>query len=418
MESHPIPQNVTDFQFHLIGDMTLKQFGYLGGGLALAYLLFILVASKAPFVGWPLSAISALTGIAFAFLPINERPLDHWVKAYFKAIFSPTKRHWKLKNFSTSDLLFKERLLIYLSNKPTAPVLAENMPKVNSISQFAPTSQPIVAVANSANPMPSPSPMPPTPPTNIRPSAIDSKTFGISPQVAPRPAIQPQPQAPVVAAPPQPAAPPAISMNPNPEGSNNKPIPSAEELKKEVDYAKQAQVIQAKILDTQKKMSAIKAQAARPGENPEEFNEDFQHILEELQVLNSQATDIASKLAVTSKLTTTSKSTVVPIIPPEPAKRQVVLTTTPNVINGVVIDTLGNYLDGVIVVTHDKQQLPVRALKTNKLGQFIAVTPLPNGTYTLTLEKDSFIFDVYKIDLAGEVISPIIISAKKGGTGN
>ncbi|EKD47460.1 MAG: hypothetical protein ACD_66C00049G0001, partial [uncultured bacterium] len=28
MEQHPVPQNVTGFQFKLIGDITLKQFAY------------------------------------------------------------------------------------------------------------------------------------------------------------------------------------------------------------------------------------------------------------------------------------------------------------------------------------------------------------------------------------------------------
>ena len=43
------------------------------------------------------------------------------------------------------------------------------------------------------------------------------------------------------------------------------------------------------------------------------------------------------------------------------------------------------------------------------------MTPLPNGTYTITLEKDSCVFDVYKIELGGEVMAPLGISAKKGG---
>src|SRR5438045_3308890 len=40
MENHPIPQDVTGFQFKLIGEMTVKQFAYLAGGVVLAWVTF------------------------------------------------------------------------------------------------------------------------------------------------------------------------------------------------------------------------------------------------------------------------------------------------------------------------------------------------------------------------------------------
>ena len=76
MEQHPVPQNVTTFQFRLVGDMTLKQFGYLSGGLILGY-----VAYKLPlpfFFTWPLTAIFGLGGFGFAFIPVEQRPMDVW----------------------------------------------------------------------------------------------------------------------------------------------------------------------------------------------------------------------------------------------------------------------------------------------------------------------------------------------------
>ena len=65
-----------------------------------------------------------------------------------------------------------------------------------------------------------------------------------------------------------------------------------------------------------------------------------------------------------------------------------------------------------MAVIYDKEGLPVRALKTNKLGQFSGSTPLPNGTYTLELEKDGFTFDVLQIELGGEVVPPLPIMSK------
>ena len=65
------------------------------------------------------------------------------------------------------------------------------------------------------------------------------------------------------------------------------------------------------------------------------------------------------------------------------------------------------------MVIYDKAGLPVRALKTNKLGQFSGSTPLPNGSYTIELEKDNLLFDVLQIDLEGKVLPAVAISAKK-----
>ena len=94
MESHPLPQNVTTFQFKLVGDMTLKQFLYLATGVIIAYILFVFARDKYPFLTWPFIVISASLGAAFAFLPIQARPLDMWVGAFLKAIYTPTKRVW------------------------------------------------------------------------------------------------------------------------------------------------------------------------------------------------------------------------------------------------------------------------------------------------------------------------------------
>ena len=120
MEPHPIPQNVTTFQFHLVGDMTLKQFMYLAAGSGIAYVVFVFFSHDYPYVSWPIIVISALLGAAFAFLPINSRPLDYWVAAFFKAIYTPTKRAWQ-KNGKTyaEEPTFNSRLICLLYTSPS-----------------------------------------------------------------------------------------------------------------------------------------------------------------------------------------------------------------------------------------------------------------------------------------------------------
>lgn len=361
-ESHPVPQNVTSFEFHLVGDMTLKQFTYLAIGLAIAYLTFVFGAKGAPYVAWPVIIVSAALGASFAFLPIGERPLDHWTVAFIQAIFRPTQRRYKSKLLQKDTPQFKNRLQIYLNSIPA--------PQPNTVLKTALTPvQPQTATA------------PQTATSNITPPTTQNTSPPNPPQAFQQPAPEPE-------------------------------LPSQKELKKAVGLAKEAQAVQAKIIEDEKKLEEIKRQAAQPGADPNKFTKPFEAVLSDLQELNKEASSVSKDLAVLSRTQT----------PPPPAAKapvQIVptlsLTSIPNIINGIITDSRGNYLEGAIIVAHDSQGLPVRALKSNKLGQFITATPLPDGIYTLSAEKDQLAFSTYQIELKGEILSPMVITALKGG---
>jgi hypothetical protein len=352
MDSHPIPQNVTSFQFKLVGDMTLKQFIYLAIGSVIAYILFVALAPIYPLVAWPLIILSASLGVAFAFLPIASRPLDYWLKAFLRAIYSPTKRVWKKNNKSfKDDALFNSRLVTYLSSM-----------------------QPQVAVLT-------------------------------QPQTVQRPAPTAQPAT-------QPVAPAAPA-----------PMLSKENLGKTVDLARQAQNIQIRILQTERMLNQIKSEASQPSAIPVDYSGQVNQIMTDLQGLIAQASQVKQQINTVTQAPASApqapaapvaslKESVKVVTPTVSKQTQLALTTFPNVINGIIKDKTGNYIEGCIAVIHDKEGLPVRALKTNKLGQFTGSTPLPNGIYKLTLEKDAFVFDVLQIELKGEVLPPLLITAK------
>lgn len=90
------------------------------------------------------------------------------------------------------------------------------------------------------------------------------------------------------------------------------------------------------------------------------------------------------------------------------------LTTFPNVVTGIIKDHYGNLLAGMLITVRDRDDVPLRALKTNKLGQFAASTPLPNNTYIVEIEdpKGGFTFDKAQISLNGTVTPPIEVTAK------
>jgi len=98
VEQHPIPQDVTGYRFRLVGDMTLKQFAELAGGLVLALVFW---SSPLPFFfKYPLAALAAVLGAGMAFVPINGRPFEQWIIAFIRSIYSPTVFIW---NKSTID---------------------------------------------------------------------------------------------------------------------------------------------------------------------------------------------------------------------------------------------------------------------------------------------------------------------------
>ena len=93
MEQHPVPQAITSYEFRLVGEMTLKQFGKLAIGLGFAFIFY--VAPLPSYVKWPLVLIFSGLGAAMAFIPIQGRPLEVWIVAFIKAIYSPTEYIYK-----------------------------------------------------------------------------------------------------------------------------------------------------------------------------------------------------------------------------------------------------------------------------------------------------------------------------------
>lgn len=314
MQPHPIPQDVTSFQFHLVGDMTLKQFMYLATSSTFAYIVFVFLSPIYPVVAWPIIIISVLSGVALAFLPIGSRPLDHWLLAFLGAIYSPTKRIWKKDNKTfRENVLFNSRLAIYLSGSGSTP--------------------------------------------------LPSSTLTIA------------------------------------------------ELGKTVDLARQAQNLKFKIIQNERVLNQIHSQANQPSFNPINNSQEVNKIIVDLQSLVSQASQVKQQLdTVTHEPPKPVAAKVV--IPAKTKQTKLALTTFPNVISGIINDTAGNYLEGCVAVIYDKEGLPVRALKTNKLGQFTGSTPLHNGTYRVVIEKDNFTFDALQIELTGELLPPLIITSK------
>ena len=73
--------------------MTLKQFFQIAAGALIS--LIIYSTNLYPIIKIPLMIFFAAFGVALAFLPLEERPLERWIVAFFRSIYSPTVFFWK-----------------------------------------------------------------------------------------------------------------------------------------------------------------------------------------------------------------------------------------------------------------------------------------------------------------------------------
>lgn len=146
MEQHPIPRQITTFEFKLIGFLTIKQFIYLLISIPLGILIYAIF--PVPILNILLGIVVALIGVAFAFIPINDRPMEVWIKNLIKRLTSPTQYFFKKQNpaiYFLKNLVFtndphrvmshidsQQKLSKYLSNKTPA----DNQNKKQEISNL------------------------------------------------------------------------------------------------------------------------------------------------------------------------------------------------------------------------------------------------------------------------------------------
>lgn len=317
MEQHPVPQHISSYQFRLVGDMTIRQFGMLAGG-CIAGLIFY-ATPLAPLIKWPLIVFSIILGAALAFVPIQERPLDQWIKAFIKAVFSPTQFAWKKQ--PKKPEIFKATPKKGFFRKAPAPP-----PDRKQLTEYLATL-----------------PAEPKSPLDQQEESFVKKAVNMF-----RLAKMPTPK-PAVSVPPVQPAPQAPRPTPKPEVA-----PPAKARP---------------ITPPKKKRVVLPEKPGRP-----------------------------KKPKVEAKFG--------PELPfPAPPSQ-------PNTLVGMVLDQQGKIVEGAIIEIRDSKGIPVRALKTNKLGQFRSVTPLDNGEYEIEIEKEGYQFDILKIKLKGEVVEPLEIRAK------
>src|SRR5260221_360618 len=355
MDNHPIPQDVTNFQFHLIGDLTLKQFGYLIASVILAWIMFVFP------IFFPLKFFFSLiflgVGVLLAFVPLEGRPSDLMLMHFLKALFIPNQYVYQ------TGIAAKTHIANQPQPKPLPQKKEDGNEKVFLESSF---------------------------PAGVVPQAQQTPS---------QPAFVNPTQAPNI---------PDTPANTKDEAPN-----VAEEeahLEEELTEAKAEEATAAtgtqEALQAHEKVQQLEAQ----------LHEVFlqkQDLEKQVLDLKAQLVEKQQRAVFTpgTAVETPKETSHVMKIPRQLGKSVGLpfVSDVPNLLTGIVKDSRGNVLPNILIEVKDKDDNAVSAFKTNNLGQFASATPLLNGIYTVSFEDSTgkHMFDTVEMEAIGEIFLPI-----------
>lgn len=339
MEQHPIPQQISSYQFKLVGDMTLKQFFQVAGGVIISLIFYS--TPLHPLIKWPFIFFFVGLGAALAFLPFEERPLERWIIAFFRSIYSPTLYTWKKSD--KAPIFYTESAVV-----PEIKVVPSGQPIPADSAKLEEAEKSFLSKIGGL--------------WNISSVAPVAATTASQVSAIPSPVIQPAP-------------------------TLENPIPTVKQT-----------TVAPSISIPQQVPTVITKSAPRL-------------VVEESASKNTSAqqaivTNIPLEKIVEKPITSNAVEFSIDAAPPSPP-------IAINTIVGQVMDMDRKIIEGAILEIKDSNGRPVRALKSNKAGHFIIVTPLQNGKYEVTIEKDGFTFEPVSFDAKGDMIEPMAIKGKK-----
>ncbi len=496
MDNHPIPQDVTGFQFKLIGSMTLKQFGYIAVGGVLAFIFFLNV--KNFLIKWPLVLLFGGTGAALAFLPFEGRPLDLMVVNFFKALFAPTQYMYQKmgghlaisminlhpvvksktpiiqqkagQHHSQQEMKKNQQLQAYLSNvqhQPTNELDKKEQERLNAFNSYSTTPQLTQQIVSQTSGVMSQGlgvmGQQPVTQAVVSPKGVvvGSQGSGVMGQTTTSAPLAPSvvaPAIPVATAIIAPVSPialtPVAPVLPAPAIVREQATTQSQ-LK---DIVSQKKQLESELLNLKQELALHRQQSApqavvglqSPIVTSQESGVMSQTVasapIAPFPVAPPSPAPVAPLVAAPVAPTPVAPAAPVVVAPIAPTSRPSPimeglasaatpaartsrpttfarkLTTSgatseglpqvsdsPNIIAGIVKDPRGNALANLLLEIKDKDGNPIRAFKTNLLGQFASATPLSNGIYTIEFEdpKGQHTFNPIQIEAKGEIMMPI-----------
>jgi len=366
MQDHPLPQDITGYQFHIIGNMTLKQFAEVGAGVFVAFLVY--TTNLHSFIKWPLIGLFVGIGVVAAFVPIEERPFDQWIGAFFKAIYKPTKFFWKRHPKIPECFLYQATTTTQtLQEVDLSPARRQRIKEfMFSLHQ----------------------PLPLDPLEQYQNQRIDQIITTFSQINVSQVATKQQTTRPDLIV--------RVRDLKSKDGAKKKKtsLPTDQNknmiTQKSTDAAKIAQAIS---------VPEVKSVKIAKDKSDEE-KVVFSKVSQQTDQTYIEATPLVGEQIDQNRVQETSFNRELPF-PSMPS-----LANTPV---GMALNESGQMIPNTIIEIISENGAVVRAVKTNSLGQFFVTTPLKSGIYTVQAEKDGFSFAPIRLEAKGEIIAPIEI---------
>jgi len=399
MKEHPIPQDITGYRFHIVGSMTLKQFGEVGVGVLLAGLVYS--TNLVNVIKFPIMFLLFALGIIAAFLPLGERPLSHWLTTFFRILYKPTQFFWKRADNVPEVFMFqpkaetkiqykeldlsparRQRIKEFLSSSheedfdETDFSIEEQQQMVGILSLFG-TQLPQIDTS--------------------RGRSLSKPTLGIRVRE-----MRALPN----------SSPDAGELSEANLGINQ---PNKDAAKVDVfQLSPDLPTIQDDPGDTKKSYleAAVVAQnIAIPEQSPVKIQPSTQeeleaagkpkHSQEDGRVFIEQKTDPIRQSDVKTEKGQFNATLPFPNKP-----------TEPNKLVGMVLTPENELIPGAIVEIRTKDGKIVRAVKTNALGQFFVTTALKKGDYVVEVEKEGYEFKPFAVQLKNKIIDPLEVRSE------
>lgn len=123
---HPIPQNFMDVEFKIIGELTMRQFVYLCAFGGPAYLFYTIPLN--PFIKWPFIVLFGGLALILTSVPIDDRGADEWIVNFIRAVYGVNQRVYK-KN-SEIPIMLSMKSMEFIQASVIATTSTSNRRKV------------------------------------------------------------------------------------------------------------------------------------------------------------------------------------------------------------------------------------------------------------------------------------------------
>lgn len=388
MKEHPIPQDITNYRFHIVGSMTLKQFGECAVGVVIG--LVIYQTNLIAIIKWPLIVLFAGGGFATAFVPIEERPLSHWISTFISILYKPTQFFWKRHYNIPAPFLFKGN--------------QENTLDLHELDLNPARRQRIKEFISSTTQASDPSDFSPEERTRMS-GILDIFQTQIVREVTVKQQTETQDK-PNLTVRVRSMRQISVSESTVPEDRlalNS--LDGSGSIENTYLFEPEKQHSTANKKDSYMQVEQVAQLLQVPEIQPVEVRNSFESSQEETNPhldLNLQERAFLEQVAPQNTTTTNTDAARFNASLPFPSK-----PTTPNKLVGMVLTPNNELVPGAIIEIKTPQGHVSRAVKSNALGQFFITTPLESGDYIVAVEKDGFTFTPLTITLAGKIIDPI-----------